>query len=91
MSIPDNALDAAEAQGFDLEAARIHPSALFDTPAQLVAAALPAALTIELLTRWAYAEKQRDMATDDGMAPDGSKNRLQEIENAILRLKEQPS
>lgn len=80
------AIQAAEAGGFNLDAALTHPSAVFETPAQLVRAALPTALKIELLTRWAYAEKERDMATDDGMAPDQRKNRLQEIQNAILTL-----
>lgn len=84
----DDPREAAEAGGFDLEAALAHPSAVFETPAHLIAASLPTALTIELLTRWAYAEKERDMATDDGMAPDQRKNRLQEIQNAILRLEE---
>lgn len=90
MSVPDKACDAAEANGFDLEAARLHPSAVFAAPASLIAAALPNSLKIELLTRWAYTEKQRDMATDDGMAPDARRDRLQEIQNAILHLEEEP-
>jgi hypothetical protein len=88
MSGPDKARKAAEASDFDLEAARLHPSAVFATPASLIAAVLPNSLKIELLTRWAYAEKERHVATDDGMTLDQRKNRLQEIQNAILTLEE---
>lgn len=80
---------AAKANGFDLAAALTQPSAVFATPAKLIAAGLPVALTIDLLRRWAYAERDRDVATDDGMSPGERKSRLQEIQIAILRLEQQ--
>lgn len=85
-----NALEAIQAaartNGLDLEAALTHPSAVFESPAGLMTTALPDSLKIEILKRWAYAEKQRDIATNDGMPPSNASHHLQDIQNAILRL-----
>ena len=76
----------AQAQGWDIEIVMGNPAGVFQTPAKLLAADLPDAIKADILKRWAYGEKQLEIASDDGMKPAKNGDRLQEINLALERL-----
>ncbi|WP_417620850.1 hypothetical protein [Parasphingorhabdus sp.] len=76
----------ARAQGWDVETLLGNPAGQFQTPAKLLATNLPDSIKADILKRWAYGEKQLEIASDDGMAPNNKGDRLQEINLALERL-----
>lgn len=76
----------AKAQGWDIEIVLADPAGVFHTPAKLLAGDLPDAIKADILRRWAYGEKQLEIASDDGMKPAKNGDRLQEINLALERL-----
>ncbi|WP_339688687.1 hypothetical protein [uncultured Parasphingorhabdus sp.] len=76
----------AKAQGWDIEIVLADPAGVFHTPAKLLAGDLPDAIKADILRRWAYGEKQLEIASDDGMQPARNGDRLQEINLALERL-----
>jgi len=80
---------SAKAVGVDLDAALTDPPAVFSTPAELVAKEMPNRLKMEILKRWAYVEKELEIASDDGMPSNGNGDRLQEINAALSELEDQ--
>ncbi len=75
----------AKTQGWDIEALLGNPASIFQTPADLLATELPDCNKRDILKRWAYGEKQLEIASDDGMKP-ASGDRLQEINLALEQL-----
>jgi hypothetical protein len=88
-SKPEDALQAAindlVTHGFD-RAALIDPADVFSSPSELVKSRLSARSKIDLLHRWAYNEKELEIASDDGMTSAKTGDKLQEIEIAIATL-----
>ncbi len=76
----------AKAQGWDIKTLLGNPARVFQTPAQLLATELPDIIKADILNRWAYGEKQLEIAADDGMVPHRNGDRLQEINLARERL-----
>lgn len=76
----------AKEQGWDIEALLGNPAGVFQAPAKLLATDLPDAIKADILKRWAYGEKQLEVASDDGMKPANNGDRLQEINLALERL-----
>lgn len=76
----------AKAQGWDIDIVLADPAGVFHTPAKLLAGDLPDAIKADILRRWAYGEKQLEIASDDGMKPAKNGDRLQEINLALERL-----
>lgn len=70
----------------DLRTAMVDPADVFETPNELVNCDLNIRDKIELLHRWAYNEKELEMASDDGMVAGAKGDRLQEVEKAIIAL-----
>lgn len=70
----------------DLRVAMVDPADIFETPKELVNCDLNIQDKIELLRRWAYNEKELEMASDDGMVADAKGDHLQEIEKEIIAL-----
>ncbi|WP_197460214.1 hypothetical protein [Sphingorhabdus sp. M41] len=69
----------AKAQGWEIEALLGNPAGIFQTPAKLLATDLPDTIKADILKRWAYGEKQRQIASDDGMRPVGNGDHLREV------------
>lgn len=78
--------DGAKAQSFDLQAALADPASMFEVPSHLMATHLPDMIKTDLLRRWAYDEKAKEKASDDGMPEPHGGDRLQEIEKALRTL-----
>ena len=76
----------AKAQNWDIEALLGNPASIFPSPAKLLATELPLSIQRDILKRWAYGEKQLEIASDDGMKPAQNGDRLQEINLALERL-----
>ncbi len=76
----------AKEQGWDIEALLGNPAGVFQTPARLLATDLPDPIKADILKRWAYGEKQLEIASDDGMKPTVNGDRLQEINLVLERL-----
>ncbi len=76
----------AKAQGWDIEIVLADPAGVFHTPTKLLAGDLPDAIKADILKRWAYGEKQLEIASDDGMQSARNGDRLQEINLALERL-----
>jgi VIT1/CCC1 family predicted Fe2+/Mn2+ transporter len=69
-----------------LKEAMIDPPDVYETVSELVDSTLSKRTKMELLHRWAYNEKELEMASDDGMTNSFNGDKLQEIENAIAAL-----
>lgn len=76
----------AKAQNWDIEVLLGNPASIFPSPAKLLATELPLSIQRDILKRWAYGEKQLEIASDDGMKPAQNGDRLQEINLALERL-----
>ena len=76
----------AKAQGWDIEILLGNPAGVFQTPEKLLVADLPDAIKADILKRWAYGEKQLEIASDDGMASQKNGDRLQEINLVLEQL-----
>jgi len=76
----------AKAQGWDLEKILRDPAGEFQTPEKLLETDLPDAIKDDILKRWAYGEKQLEIASDDGMPTRKNGDRLQEINLAREKL-----
>lgn len=70
----------------DPERALADPSGIFETPDKLMATTMPDNIKIELLKRWAFDERELEMASDEGMPEPRSGDRLQEINLAISEI-----
>ncbi len=62
------------------------PAGTFETPDKLMGTSLPDNIKIELLKRWAYDERELEMASNEGMPGSRSGDRLQEINLAISEI-----
>jgi hypothetical protein len=70
----------------DIERAMISPSAVFDSPSEIVASpGLSEKLKIELLQRWAVDAHALQRASDENMSG-GESPRLDEINAALTKL-----
>ncbi len=76
----------AKAHGWDLGTILTNPARVFQTPAKLMATDLPDAIKADILRRWAYSEKQLEIASNEGMAPERNDDRLQEVNQALESL-----
>tara|TARA_R110000824_G_scaffold104214_2_gene247308 strand:+ start:9475 stop:10509 length:1035 start_codon:yes stop_codon:yes gene_type:complete len=76
----------AKDQGWDIETLLGNPAGVFQAPAKLLATDLPDTIKADILKRWAYGEKQLEIASDDGMKSARNGDRLQEINLALERL-----
>ncbi len=71
----------------DVKAAMIDPADVFASPIDLEKSDLNVRDKIEILRRWAYIEKELEIASDDGMPNSDKGDRLQEITTLIRKLK----
>lgn len=73
--------------GIDLDEAMLHPSGVFNSPAQVIA---HQGITLEnkrqILTNWADQESQKNVATSEGMPAGDQPSRFREVEVALLSL-----
>jgi hypothetical protein len=76
----------AKAKGWEIETLLGNPAAIFQTPAKLLATGLPDTIKADILKRWAYGEKQRQIASDDGMRPASNGDHLRDVKLAMASL-----
>ena len=76
----------AKEHAFDLEEALADPARQFGTPEALMATSLSDTTKLEFLKRWAYSARQLEVASNEGMPSVRNGDRLQEINNIIVRL-----
>jgi hypothetical protein len=79
-------IDTPKLSKADIERAMITPSAVFDTPAEIVEAeGLTRPQKIEVLTRWELDARALQRATDENMTG-GGRPPLEEVNEALLKL-----